>query len=96
MAAIPPDRTASDASPSIQQPSWAMPEALHGEPNALAGPLLWEGVSMEEAARTFKRELILARLERHGSVKAARESLGLTKTTFHRYMKTLGIPTRED
>ncbi|MES1240370.1 MAG: sigma 54-interacting transcriptional regulator [Acidobacteriota bacterium] len=72
------------------------PEALHGEPNALAGPLLWDGVSLEEAARTFKRELILARLERHGSVKAARESLGLTKTTFHRYMKALGIPTRED
>jgi transcriptional regulator with GAF, ATPase, and Fis domain len=72
------------------------PEALHGEPNALAGPLLWEGVSMEEAARTFKRELILARLERHGSVKAARESLGLTKTTFHRYMKSLGIPTAGD
>lgn len=30
--------------------------------------------------------------ERHsGSVKAARESLGLAKTTFHRYMKSLGI-----
>lgn len=73
------------------------PEALHGEPNPLAGPLLWEGVSMEEAARTFKRELILARLERHaGNVKAARESLGLTKTTFHRYMKSLGIPTAGD
>ncbi len=67
------------------------PEALHGEPNPLAGPLLWEGVTMEEAARTFKRELILARLEQHGgNVKAARESLGLTKTTFHRYMKSLG------
>jgi two-component system response regulator HydG len=69
-------------------------EALHGEPNPLAGPLLWEGVTMEEAARTFKRELILARLEHHGgNVKAARESLGLTKTTFHRTMKSLGIPT---
>jgi DNA-binding NtrC family response regulator len=42
--------------------------------------------------RTFQRELIQARLERHGgNVKAARESLGLTKTTFHRYMKELGI-----
>jgi DNA-binding NtrC family response regulator len=68
------------------------PEALHAEPNPKAGPLLWEGVSMQEAVRTFQRELILARLERHGgSVKAARESLGLTKTTFHRYMKELGI-----
>jgi DNA-binding NtrC family response regulator len=68
------------------------PEILHGSPNPKAGPLLWEGVSMHEALRTFQRELILARLERHGgNVKAARESLGLTKTTFHRYMKDLGI-----
>jgi hypothetical protein len=35
---------------------------------------------MHDAMRTFQRELILARLERHGgSVKAARESLGLTR-----------------
>jgi DNA-binding NtrC family response regulator len=47
---------------------------------------------MKDAVRTFERELILARLERHGgSAKAARESLGLTKTTFHRYVKGLGI-----
>jgi transcriptional regulator with GAF, ATPase, and Fis domain len=73
------------------------PEALHGEPNPLAGPLLWEGVTMKEATRNFQRELILARLEKHGgNVKAARESLGLTKTTFHRYMKSLGIPTAGD
>src|SRR4029077_6932584 len=45
-----------------------------------------------EALRTFQRELILARLERHGArAAAARESLGLSKTTFHRYMKELGI-----
>jgi DNA-binding NtrC family response regulator len=70
------------------------PEALHGEPNPLAGPLLWGELTMKEATRAFQRELILARLEKHGgNVKAARESLGLTKTTFHRYMKSLGIPT---
>ncbi|HVR99241.1 MAG TPA: sigma-54-dependent Fis family transcriptional regulator [Thermoanaerobaculia bacterium] len=68
------------------------PEVLRAEPNPKAGPLLWEGVSMQDALRTFQRELILARLERHGgSVKAARESLGLTKTTFHRYMRSLGV-----
>jgi DNA-binding NtrC family response regulator len=39
----------------------------------------------------FERELIFSRLEqRGGNVRAARESLGLTKTTFHRYMKRLG------
>jgi DNA-binding NtrC family response regulator len=68
------------------------PEVLHGTPNPKAGPLLWDGVSMHDALRTFQRELILARLERHGgNVRAARESLGLTKTTFHRYMKDLEI-----
>lgn len=68
------------------------PEVLHAAPNPQAGPLLWEGISMHDAVRTFQRELILARLERHGGkVKAARESLGLAKATFHRYMKSLGI-----
>ncbi len=68
------------------------PEALHAAPNPKAGPLLWEGATMHDAMRTFQRELILARLERHGgSVKAARESLGLSKATFHRYLKALGI-----
>jgi len=71
-----------------------LPEVLTAEPNPKAGPLLWDGVSMKEAVRAFERELILARLERHGgSAKAARESLGLTKTTFHRYVKSLGIAT---
>ena len=42
--------------------------------------------------RTFERELISSRLERYGgNVKAAWESLGLTKTTFHPYIKSLGI-----
>jgi len=68
---------------------------LRSEPNPKAGPLLGEGVSLDEAVRAFERELILSRLERYGgSVKAARESLGLTKTTFHRYMKSLGIAAR--
>jgi DNA-binding NtrC family response regulator len=47
---------------------------------------------MEEAVEAFERELILSRLEQHGgNVRAARESLELTKTTFHRTMKRLGI-----
>ncbi len=68
------------------------PELLRGTPNPKAGPLLGDGASLDEAVRAFERELILSRLEQHGaSVKAARESLGLTKTTFHRYLKRLGI-----
>jgi DNA-binding NtrC family response regulator len=67
-------------------------DVLSGTPNPKAGPLLGDSASLEEAVRAFERELILSRLERHGgNVKAARESLGLTKTTFHRYMKSLGI-----
>ena len=74
-----------------------LPEVLQSSPNPKAGPLLWDGVSMKEALRTFQRELILSRLERHGgNVRAARESLKLTKTTFHRYLKALGIKTGEE
>jgi DNA-binding NtrC family response regulator len=69
-----------------------LPEVLTGTPNPKAGPLLAEGVPLSDAVEAFERELILSRLEQHGgNVKAARESLGLTKTTFHRYMKSLGI-----
>ena len=43
------------------------------------------------------RELVLSRLERHdGNVRAARESLKLTKTTFYRYLKALGIKTGDE
>jgi transcriptional regulator with GAF, ATPase, and Fis domain len=47
---------------------------------------------MRKAIRAFERELILSRLERHNwNVRSARESLGLPKTTFHRYAVVLGI-----
>jgi transcriptional regulator with GAF, ATPase, and Fis domain len=73
-----------------------LPEVLRSTPNPMAGPLLWDGLSYRDAVRQFERELLLARLERHGgSVKTARESLGLSKATFHRYLKDLGITTRE-
>jgi len=69
-----------------------LPEVLRSTPNPKAGPLLADGALFEDAVRAFERELILSRLERYGgNVKAARESLGLTKTTLHRYMKRLGI-----
>jgi len=68
-----------------------LPEVLQESPNPKAGPLLWADLSFREAVQQFEREFLLARLERHGgSVKAARESLGLSKATFHRYMKKLG------
>src|SRR5262249_8613696 len=73
------------------------PEVLNATPNPKAGPLLWEGVSMQDAVHTFQRELILARLERHGgSAKATRESLGLSKAPFHRYVRALGIRGKGD
>jgi DNA-binding NtrC family response regulator len=42
--------------------------------------------------RTFERELILARLERYGwNIRAARESLDVPRSSFHRYTTELGI-----
>ncbi|HKH49705.1 MAG TPA: sigma 54-interacting transcriptional regulator [Thermoanaerobaculia bacterium] len=75
--------------PLIQR---CLPDVLRGDPSSKAGPLLWADLSFRDAVRQFERELLLARLERHGgSAKAARESLGLSKATFHRYLKGLGI-----
>ena len=69
-----------------------LPDLRSKDPNPKAGPLLAESVPLRDDVNAFQRELILSRLELHvGSVKAARESLGLTKTTFHRLMKRLGI-----
>jgi DNA-binding NtrC family response regulator len=52
---------------------------------------------MRDAVEAFQRELIFSRLELHGgSVKAARESLGLAKVTFYRLLKKLGIPPGSD
>ncbi len=61
-------------------------------PNPKAQPLLFEQQSLRDAVRAFERELILARLERHAwNVRAARESLDVPRSSFHRYMIELGI-----
>jgi transcriptional regulator with GAF, ATPase, and Fis domain len=70
------------------------PEAAAAQPNAKAA-LLGDDVSMRDAVRAFKRELILSRLQRFSSVRAARESLRLKKTTFHRAIKALGVSLRK-
>jgi DNA-binding NtrC family response regulator len=68
------------------------PDLLNRTPNPKAAPLLWEDVPMRTALRAFERELILSRLERYDwNVRSARESLGLPKSTFHRYAAELGI-----
>jgi DNA-binding NtrC family response regulator len=68
------------------------PAAVTGGRNPRAAPVLGEDVPLREAVRAFERELILSRLERHaGDTRAARLSLGLPKTTFHRYLAALGI-----
>ncbi len=72
------------------------PEILGAAPNPKAGSVLWEDAPMRDAVRAFQRELILSRLERHNwNVRAARESLRLPKTTFHRYAVELGLRNRE-
>lgn len=68
------------------------PDAVGCERNPKAGAILADEVPMREALRVFERELILSRLERYqGNVRSARESLGLPKTTFQRYVVALGI-----
>jgi DNA-binding NtrC family response regulator len=69
----------------------AYPPVLEGrrKGNGPAGA----AASMAEALRAFKRDLILSRLETFGGdVSAARHSLKLKKTTFHRYARDLDIP----
>jgi DNA-binding NtrC family response regulator len=61
-------------------------------PNPKAQPLLFEDQSLRDAVRSFERELILARLERHGwNIRGARESLDVPRSSFHRYMTALDI-----
>lgn len=73
-----------------------LPDLRSTGPNPKAGPLLAESVSMRAAVNAFERELILSRLELHGgSVKAAREGLGLPKVTFYRFVKKLGISVKK-
>jgi len=68
------------------------PDVLGAAPSPKAATVLSEDVPMREAVRAFERELILSRLERHNwNVRAARESLRLPKTTFHRYVAELGL-----
>ena len=72
--------------------SRVIPNIAKEEWNPKAGALLVGDVPMREALETFGRELILARLRQHNwNIKSARESLGLPKTTFHRYTRALGI-----
>jgi DNA-binding NtrC family response regulator len=67
-----------------------LPELLQSAPNLKAAAWLRDELSFREAVRQFEHDLILARLERHGgNTTAARESLGLSKATFHRYLASL-------
>ena len=69
-----------------------VPHIAKAECNPRAGGIFAGDMPMREALETFGREMILARLRQHNwNVKSARESLGLPKTTFHRYTRTLGI-----
>jgi DNA-binding NtrC family response regulator len=69
-----------------------VPHISNQEPNPRAGDMLAGEITMRAAQATFERELILGRLRHHSwNIRSARESLGLPKTTFHRYTRTLGI-----
>jgi DNA-binding NtrC family response regulator len=68
-----------------------------GEMNPKAAAVPSASVPLKRAVRSFERELILTRLEQHRwNVRRTRESLGLPKTTFHRYLSGLGIKTPDE
>jgi len=70
------------------------PQMFRPVQNPKSTPLLFDDLPMRDALRAMQRELILSRLERHNwNVRSTRESLGLPKTTFHRYALDLGIAT---
>lgn len=72
-----------------------VPEIAAAEPSPRAGSVLGAERTFSSAVEEFERELILSRLlSCGGNVRRARESLGLSKTTFHRYLKAVGIPSR--
>lgn len=74
-----------------------LPELRGAAGQALAAALFADQQPFQQAVRAFERELILARLERcGGDVQAARQSLGLTRSTFHRYRRRLGIPCGDE
>ncbi len=67
-----------------------IPELEDTAPVARAASL--EDAGFAEALTVFKRELILSRLARFGGrTRLARQSLGLSKSTFHRYVHELGL-----
>jgi transcriptional regulator with GAF, ATPase, and Fis domain len=72
------------------------PELVKAAEQAKSEPIKLEDVSLREAVTAFRRELVLARLERHHwDLAPARESLKLPRTTLLRYMAELGITPRE-
>jgi DNA-binding NtrC family response regulator len=78
----------------INRPALARsyPPLVQAGRNPKAASVIWDDANMDQAVKAFQRELILARLERHqGRLRAARESLGIPKTTFRRYLIELGI-----
>jgi DNA-binding NtrC family response regulator len=72
------------------------PQLMNHTMNPKSSPVLFEDLTLRDALRMMQREVVLARLQRHNwNVRSTRESLGLPKTTFHRYAMTLGIAVHE-
>jgi DNA-binding NtrC family response regulator len=75
----------------------ACPDVLTLDNNPKAAAVPSAALPLKDAVRSFERELILTRLEQHHwNVRAARQSLGLPKTTFHRYLASLGIKVPDE
>lgn len=72
------------------------PQMFQQTLNPKSSAVLFDDLTLRDALRAMQRELILSRLERHNwNVRTTRESLGLPKTTFHRYALALGIAVQD-
>jgi DNA-binding NtrC family response regulator len=71
-----------------------VPYLRNSRQNPMAEAFLTKNVTLRDAAKFFERELIYHRLLEHNwNYPSARHSLGLPKTTFHRYLRKLSINT---
>ena len=70
-----------------------LPQLAQREWNPKAAHLLFGGdMDMRDALKRVGREMILASLRQHNwNIRSARQSLGLPKTTFRRYVQEFGI-----
>jgi len=71
-------------------------QTLNGHLCKLVSELVHEGISLQQAAREFERQYLLAALREHaGSLSRSATSLGVHRNTLRNKMAALGIGPRD-